>query len=73
MDISAYEISNNNLFRYIFVIIDNFSEYTWCIPLKNKYGQTITDEFSKFTTTSKQKPIKIESDQGKEFIFFKIC
>ena len=39
----------------------------WGIPLKNKYAQTITNEFSNILTKSKRKPIKIESDRGTEF------
>ena len=39
----------------------------WAIPLKNEYRQTITNEFSNSLTTSKRKPIKIESDRGTEF------
>ena len=39
----------------------------WAIPLKNKYSQTITNEFSNILTTSKRKPLKIESDRGNEF------
>ena len=39
----------------------------WAIPLKNKYSQTITNEFSNILSTSKRKPIKIESDRGAEF------
>ena len=39
----------------------------WAIPLKNKYSQTITNEFSNIITTSKRKPIKLESDRGTEF------
>ena len=39
----------------------------WAIPLKNKYSQTITNEFSNILTTSKRKPLKIESDRGGEF------
>ena len=35
--------------------------------MKNKYGQTITQEFSKILTTSKRNPLKIESDGGTEF------
>ena len=31
-----YKISNNEAFRFILAIIDNFSKCTWCIPLKNK-------------------------------------
>ena len=36
----------------------------WAIPLKRKYGQTITNDFSNFSTTSKRKPLKVESDLG---------
>ena len=66
-DMVDYKTSNNKGFRYIFVIIDNFSKYLWAIPLKNKYGQTITQELSNLLTTSKRKPLKIESDRGTEF------
>ena len=66
-DFSDYKTSNNKGFRYIFIVIDNFSKYLWAIPLKNKNSQTITNEFSKILTTSKRKPLKIESDRGTEF------
>ena len=66
-DFSDYKTSNNKGYRYIFVIIDNFSKYLWAIPLKNKYSQTITNEFSNILTTSKRKPLKLESDRGSEF------
>ena len=33
-DMIDYKTSNNKRFRYIFVIIDNFSKYLWAIPLK---------------------------------------
>ena len=62
-DTIDYKISNNNDYRYIFIIIDKFSKYLWAIPLKNKYSQTITNEFSNILTTSKRKPLKIESDR----------
>ena len=61
-----YKISNNKGYRYIFIIIDNSSEYLWAIPLKNRNSQTITNEFSNFLTTSKRKLLKIESDRGSE-------
>ena len=66
-DMIDYKISNNKGFRYIFIVIDNFSKYLWAIPLKNKYSQTITNEFSNILSTSKRKPLKIESDRGSEF------
>ena len=62
-----YKLSNNKGYRYIFVVIDNFSKFLRCIPLKNKYSQTIKNEFSNILTTSKRKPLKIESDRGTEF------
>ena len=62
-----YKISNNKGFKYIFIIIDDFSKQLWAIPLKNKYSQTITNEFSNSLTTSKRKPLEIESDRGTEF------
>ena len=39
----------------------------WAIPFKNKYSQTITNEFATILTTSKRKPLKIEADRGSEF------
>ena len=62
-----YKISNNKKFSYIFIIFDDFSKYTWAIPLKNKKVQTKTDEFSIFSTISKRRPVKLESDRGGEF------
>ena len=66
-DFSDYKTSNNKGFRYIFIIIDYFSKYLWAIPLKNKYSQTITNEFSNILIKSQRSPLKIESDRGSEF------
>ena len=66
-DMIDYKTSNNKGYRYIFIVIDNFSKYLWAIPLKNKYSQTITNEFSNILTTSKRQPLKVESDRGSEF------
>ena len=62
-----YKTSNNKGFRYVLIVIDNFSKYLWAIPLKNKFSQTITNEFSNILTTSKRKPNKLKSDRGSEF------
>ena len=67
VDMIDYKISNNKSYRYVFIVIENFSKYLWAMPLKNKYSQTITNEFSNILTTSKRKPRKIESDRGTEF------
>ena len=67
LDMIDYKISNNKGYRYIFIIVDNFLKYLWGIPLKNEHAQTITNEFSNILTTSKRKPLKIESGGGTEF------
>ena len=66
-DMVDYKISNNKRFRYIFIIIDNFSKYLWGIPLKNKNSQTITEEFSNILSKSKRSPLKLKSDRGTEW------
>ena len=66
-DMIDFKTSNKKEFWYIFVIIDNFSNYLWAIPLKNENSQTKTNEFSNILTTSKRSPVKLESDRGSEF------
>ena len=56
-DFSDYKTSNNKGFRYIFVIIDNYSKFLWAIPLKNKKSQTITYEFRNILSTLKRRPL----------------
>ena len=36
LDMNDYGIKNNKGYRYILVVIDNFSKFVWTIPLKNK-------------------------------------
>ena len=67
LDLKDYGPENNRGYRYILVIIDNFSKYGWTIPLKNKNAQTIKDSFENILVSSKRKPNLIESDRGKEF------
>ena len=62
-----YKISNNKIFRYIFVNIENFSKFVWAILLKIKKSQTKTEDFSNILKSSKRKTIKVESDLGKEW------
>ena len=59
VDMIDYKISNNKGYRYIFITIDNFSKYLWCIPLKNKHGETVTKGFSKVLTVPKWRPLKL--------------
>ena len=68
LDMNDYGIKNNKCYRYILVVIDNFSKFGWTIPLKNKYAQSITDAFSKIVKSSKRKPNLLETDDGKEYV-----
>ena len=67
LDLKDYGSENNRGYRYVFVVIDNFSKYGWTIPLKNKNAITIKDSFENILISSKRKPNFIESDRGKEF------
>ena len=67
LDLKDYGPKNNRGYRYVLVIIDNFSKFGWTVPLKNKNAQTIKDSFENILISSKRKPNLIESDRGKEF------
>ena len=68
LDMNDYGIKNNKGYRYILVVIDNFSKFGWTIPVKNKYAQSITDAFSQIIKTSRPKPNLLETDDGKEYV-----
>ena len=67
LDLKDYGPENNRGYRYVLVVIDNFSKFGWTIPLKNKNAQTIKDSFENILISSKRKPGSIETDRGKEF------
>ena len=67
LDLKDYGAENNISFRYVLVIIDNFSKFDWTVPLKNKNSLTIKDSIENNLINSKRKPNLIESDRGKEF------
>ena len=68
LDMNDYGIKNNKGYRYILVVVDNFSKFGLTIPLKNKYAQSITDAFSQFIKTSRRKPNLLETVDGKEYV-----
>ena len=68
LDMNDYGPKNNKGYRYILVVIDNFSKFAWTIPLKNKYAQSITDAFSEIIKSSNRKPNLLETDDGKEYV-----
>ena len=66
LDLKDYGPENNRNYRYMLVIIDNFSKFGWTVPLKNKKSQTKKDSFENVIIISKRKPNLTESDRGKE-------
>ena len=66
LDLKNYGPENNRGYRYVLVIIDNFSKFGWTVPLKIKNAKTIKDSLEKILISSKRKPNLIESDRGKE-------
>ena len=68
LDMNDYGPENNRGYRYVLVVVDNFSEFGWTIPLKNKYAQSIRDTFSEIIKSSNRKPNLLETDDGKEYV-----
>ena len=54
-------------FKYILTVLDGYTRYAWCVPLKNKKGETVANAFKDIMKKSKRKPNKLFVDEGKEF------
>ena len=67
LDLKDYGPENYKGYRYVLVVIDNFSKFGWTVPAKNKNAQTVKDSFENILINSKRKPKLIETDRGKEF------
>ena len=61
-----YSKQNKN-YKYILTVIDFFSKYSWCYPLKSKKSEEIINSFKDIFKKSKRKPNFIQSDEGSEF------
>ena len=62
LDLKGYGPENNRRYRYVSVIKNNFSNFGWTVPLKNKNSQTIKDSFKSILISSKRSPKLVESD-----------
>ena len=56
----------NSNYYIILCVIDIFSRYVWCVPLKDKESQTILDAFKPILEEAK--PTVVQFDGGSEFI-----
>nr|DAC81388.1 TPA_asm: integrase [Parasteatoda house spider adintovirus] len=59
-------VNFNDDYRYILTCIDVFSKYAWAFPLKRKDSSSIISSFKEIF--KERKPIKLQTDQGKEFL-----
>ena len=63
-----YGPKNKKGYRYILVVIDDFSKFGWTTPLENKFSQSITDAFSEIIKSSNRKPSHLETDDWKVYV-----
>ena len=68
LEMNDYGIKNTKGYRYILVVIEKFSKFVWTIPLKNKYAQSITYEFSEFIKSSNRKSNLLETDDVEVYV-----
>ena len=56
----------NKGIKYLLCAIDLFSKYAWFVPIKDKKGISIVNEFKKIISDGR-KPNKLWVDQGSEY------
>lgn len=58
----------NNDYKYILAVIDVFSKYGWCEPLKQKSSKEIIRGFTNiFKNKTDRIPLQLQTDKGREF------
>lgn len=53
--------------KYILVVINVFSKFVWCEPVKTKSGKNVTEAMKKILSDVKVPPKNLQTDMGKEF------
>ncbi len=54
--------------KFLFIVIDAFSHFIYCQPLKNKAGPTVLKGFKEIVARAAATPSKFVTDSGTEFI-----
>lgn len=57
----------NHGYKYFVAFIDCFSREVFLVPLKNKSGKSVVDAFDKVMRDNGRQPLKLQTDEGKEF------
>ena len=63
LNLENYGPEKPRSYRYIIVVIDNFSKFGWTLPLKNKNAQTVRGSFENILITSNRKQNITETDR----------
>ena len=56
LDLNDFGPQNNKSYRFILIVIYNFSEYRWTVQLKHKSGELIKDSSENMLNSSKREP-----------------
>ena len=67
LDMTWFAQYNDNV-RYLLVVIDLLSRYVWVRPLTSKHSKNVIEAFESIFNSSKRKPEKLQTDQGKELL-----
>jgi hypothetical protein len=70
-DMEKYADTNNN-YKYLLVLIDVFSKYAFVTPLKDKTDTATVSALEQILDDNKVQPSAIQSDNGSEFINYKM-
>ena len=65
VDMSAHAADNDG-YKWIVMCIDTFTKFLWAFKMKNKTAKSVFDALEQLLTA--ERPIKIETDQGGEFL-----
>lgn len=58
---------HNKGYRYIVAVIDCFSKFAWCVPIKKKTSDEIIRAFRLIFAKTARRPVNLQSDKGREF------
>lgn len=67
MDLQSLSRKNKG-FKYILTVIDCFSKFGWCIPIKKKQPADVITGFKRILDSCQYKPRNLHTDQGREFV-----
>lgn len=67
MDVQNLSRKNKG-YKYILAVIDCFSKYGWCVPIKKKRPADVIEAFEKILQNCRYKPRNLHTDKGREFV-----